>query len=195
MRGRMLHDEGGQLEFLRYGMREGEVIHAVSRETLNRMLIEAAAEHRGIELRVPGALPRRRSTLAHSDAARRAHRQVRSGALRASAGRRRRRLGGTPCTAGPWLHERDRGAAAARLQGAAPARDRRRLRLRAARAAHLAARRLHADRAAKSRQQLHRDAVPAASRRAELRIARPQRAPCRRCSRSSSPMPQSGSPI
>jgi kynurenine 3-monooxygenase len=50
MRGRMLHDEDGQLEFLRYGVREEEVLQAVSRESLNRMLIEAAAEHRGITL-------------------------------------------------------------------------------------------------------------------------------------------------
>jgi kynurenine 3-monooxygenase len=50
MRGRMLHDEGGQLEFLRYGMRADEVLQAVSREALNRTLIEAAAERPAITL-------------------------------------------------------------------------------------------------------------------------------------------------
>ena len=47
---------------------------------------------------------------------------------------------------------------------------------RQARAACLAARRLHADRAAESRRQLHRHAVPAASGRRELRIAHRARA-------------------
>ena len=46
------------------------------------------------------------------------------------------------------------------------------LRARAERAAHLAARRVHADRAAESRPHVHGDAVPAASRRAELRERR-----------------------
>jgi kynurenine 3-monooxygenase len=51
MPGRMLHDEHGTLQFLRYGQNEREVIYAVSRERLNLILIEAAAQCPGIELR------------------------------------------------------------------------------------------------------------------------------------------------
>ena len=51
MPGRMVHDEHGTLQFLRYGQNEREVIYAVSRERLNLILIEAAAQCPGIELR------------------------------------------------------------------------------------------------------------------------------------------------
>jgi kynurenine 3-monooxygenase len=51
MPGRMLHDEHGALQFLPYGQNEREVIHALSRERLNRILIDAAAECPAIELR------------------------------------------------------------------------------------------------------------------------------------------------
>jgi kynurenine 3-monooxygenase len=51
MPGRMLHDEHGALQFLRYGQNEHEVIYAIGRERLNRVLIDAAAGHPGIELR------------------------------------------------------------------------------------------------------------------------------------------------
>ena len=51
MRGRRLHDLAGDGPLLEYGQRAEEVIHAVSRERLNRVLIEAAAECPGIELR------------------------------------------------------------------------------------------------------------------------------------------------
>jgi kynurenine 3-monooxygenase len=50
MPGRMLHDEHAKLQFLPYGQAEHEVIHAISREGLNRILLEAVAEHGGIEL-------------------------------------------------------------------------------------------------------------------------------------------------
>jgi kynurenine 3-monooxygenase len=50
MAGRMLHDEQARLQFLPYGQDEREVIHAVGREPLTRILIEAVAEHPGIEL-------------------------------------------------------------------------------------------------------------------------------------------------
>jgi kynurenine 3-monooxygenase len=50
MSGRMLHDERGALQFLPYGQNAREVIYAVSRELLNRALIEAAAECPRIEL-------------------------------------------------------------------------------------------------------------------------------------------------
>ena len=51
MPGRMLHDLQGALQFLPYGQNEYEVIYAISRERLNRMLVEAAAEQPQIELR------------------------------------------------------------------------------------------------------------------------------------------------
>ena len=51
MPGRMLHQEDGSLQFLAYGSKQQEVIYAVSREQLNRLLIEAAAECPRIELR------------------------------------------------------------------------------------------------------------------------------------------------
>jgi len=51
MPGRMLHDENGALQFLPYGQDQHEVIYAIGRERLNRILIDAAAAHPGIELR------------------------------------------------------------------------------------------------------------------------------------------------
>ncbi len=50
MWGRMLHDGHGGLTFLRYGQQAHEVIHSISRELLNRVLIQAAAEHGAIQL-------------------------------------------------------------------------------------------------------------------------------------------------
>jgi kynurenine 3-monooxygenase len=50
MRGRRLHDLGGRGPLLAYGQRAHEVIHAVSRVRLNRVLVEAAAELPSIEL-------------------------------------------------------------------------------------------------------------------------------------------------
>ncbi len=50
MPGRMLHDEQGALQFLRYGQHAREAIYAISRERLNCLLIDAAAERPHIEL-------------------------------------------------------------------------------------------------------------------------------------------------
>ena len=50
MRGRMLHDEHAALQLLPYGQDQNEVIHAISRERLNRILVEAAASSPHIEL-------------------------------------------------------------------------------------------------------------------------------------------------
>lgn len=49
MRGRMLHDERGQLTFTPYGRTPTEVIHSVSRPGLNRLLMDAA-EAAGVKL-------------------------------------------------------------------------------------------------------------------------------------------------
>ena len=51
MRGRQLHDLDGGGALLPYGQHQGEVIHAVSRARLNTVLIAAAAQLPGIELR------------------------------------------------------------------------------------------------------------------------------------------------
>jgi len=50
MRGRLLHDEHGARSFLPYGSRDSEVIWSISRERLNLLLLQAAAEHPAIEL-------------------------------------------------------------------------------------------------------------------------------------------------
>jgi kynurenine 3-monooxygenase len=50
MPGRMLHDERQRLEFMQYGQNELEVNYAVSRGRLNRVLIDAVAEHPAVEL-------------------------------------------------------------------------------------------------------------------------------------------------
>jgi hypothetical protein len=50
MPGRMLHDEQQRQQFVPYGRNEREINHAVSRERLNRLIVEAAAEHPLIEL-------------------------------------------------------------------------------------------------------------------------------------------------
>jgi len=44
MRGRMVHDEAGGLDFQPYGQREDEVIYSVSRPGLNAVLLDAAEE-------------------------------------------------------------------------------------------------------------------------------------------------------
>ena len=44
MRGRVLHDEDGELDFQPYGNKPEEVIHSVSRSELNKTLMDAAEE-------------------------------------------------------------------------------------------------------------------------------------------------------
>jgi kynurenine 3-monooxygenase len=48
MRGRMVHEHDGATELQMYGVRPEEVIHSVSRATLNRVLIEEAAALPGV---------------------------------------------------------------------------------------------------------------------------------------------------
>jgi kynurenine 3-monooxygenase len=50
MRGRMMHSEQGKLSFQRYGSDDREVIHSVSRATLNQILLDAAARAPGVSL-------------------------------------------------------------------------------------------------------------------------------------------------
>ena len=50
MRGRMLHSVDGQTEFLPYGQRPHEVIHSVSRQKLNSLLLTAAEEASDVEV-------------------------------------------------------------------------------------------------------------------------------------------------
>jgi kynurenine 3-monooxygenase len=51
MRGRMLHDERGGLDFQAYGNKPNEVIHSVSRGDLNRRLMDAAEETGRVDFR------------------------------------------------------------------------------------------------------------------------------------------------
>jgi kynurenine 3-monooxygenase len=50
MRGRMVHDRGGAVALQPYGQREHEVIYSVGRADLNRVLIEAAAQHGNVSV-------------------------------------------------------------------------------------------------------------------------------------------------
>lgn len=50
MRGRMVHNENGETEFLRYGQRENEEIYSVTRLGLNRVLLGVADETPNIKL-------------------------------------------------------------------------------------------------------------------------------------------------
>ena len=51
MRGRMVHDLGGEQRFLPYGQRAAEEIYSVSRATLNTLLYELATIQHGVEYR------------------------------------------------------------------------------------------------------------------------------------------------
>jgi kynurenine 3-monooxygenase len=51
MRGRMVHELTGQTALQAYGQREHEVIWSVGRADLNRVLIEEAVRHAGVEVR------------------------------------------------------------------------------------------------------------------------------------------------
>jgi kynurenine 3-monooxygenase len=51
MRGRMLHDEGGQQSFLPYGSGPHEVIYSISRSRLTAALLDFAERERHVELR------------------------------------------------------------------------------------------------------------------------------------------------
>ncbi len=51
MRGRMVHEPGAAPALLPYGQREHEVIYSVGRADLNRVLIEAATAHAGVQVR------------------------------------------------------------------------------------------------------------------------------------------------
>ncbi len=50
MKGRMLHDLDGKTTFVPYGQKESEVIHSVSRGSLNRVLLDKAASHDRVEI-------------------------------------------------------------------------------------------------------------------------------------------------
>lgn len=50
MRGRMMHDDTGKLTFQPYGVDPTQVINSVSRNGLNRLLIEAAASQPNVQL-------------------------------------------------------------------------------------------------------------------------------------------------
>ena len=170
MRGRMVHERAGRAALQPYGQREHEVIYSVGRADLNRVLIDAAARHGAVSVRFGQHLPGR------------GQRRVPPEAPRAAAASTRVPLTPTLATDGAGSAVRASLAAAGLVKVREEWLDhdykelthlrRRRRRARAPRAAHLAARRLHADRTAQHRRQFHRDAVPAAQRCAELRRSR-----------------------
>jgi kynurenine 3-monooxygenase len=51
MRGRLVHHEDGATELQSYGHRPGEQIYSISRAELNRVLLDAAAEDHGVDIR------------------------------------------------------------------------------------------------------------------------------------------------
>ena len=51
MHGRMVHSLSGETHLQPYGQRESEIVYSVSRAELNRVLIEAAAQHSTVSLR------------------------------------------------------------------------------------------------------------------------------------------------
>ena len=94
MPGRMLHDEHAALQFLPYGQNEREVIYAISRERLNRILIEGGGRASGHRAALQHTLHRPGPASRHAAAVRRGRRQRAQRALRGAARRRRRRLRG-----------------------------------------------------------------------------------------------------
>ncbi len=51
MRGRLVHHEDGATELQKYGQRSDEQIYSVSRAELNRLLLDAAEEDHGVDIR------------------------------------------------------------------------------------------------------------------------------------------------
>ena len=170
------------LQLLPYGQSEHEVIYSVGREPLNRMLIEAAARHpqhrAAASTRAASSVDPHGATLQLRD--------ERSGRTRSESFELPLAADGAGSAVRAALVARgcsrveEQALATTTRSCTIPATTRRagRLCVRAARAAHLAARRLHADRAAQHRRQLHRHAVPAAPGRSRLRSPRPT---ARRC--------------
>ncbi len=68
MRGRLLHEREGSTAFLPYGQTEDEVIYSISRTTLTRALVEAAAAAPGLRLHFGQACAGVRPASAHSPA-------------------------------------------------------------------------------------------------------------------------------
>src|SRR5262249_28401907 len=50
MKGRMLHDTEERTTFVPYGQKESEVIHSVSRGSLNQLLLEKAGSYPNVEI-------------------------------------------------------------------------------------------------------------------------------------------------
>ncbi len=166
MAGRMLHDEEGRLRLIPYGNKPHEVIYSVSRAGLNTLLLDAAESTGRVSIRFG-------ETVCGVDFA---DRQVRflagedpepanaSDALRRPHRDGWKRLGGSRRDPGTDRRTARRGAARPRVQGALDSRGGRRpIPDGEGRPAHLAERRIHADRAPQPRRQFHRDPVSAES--------------------------------
>ena len=50
MRGRVIHGRDGSTQFQPYGKNEGEVLHSIDRNELNRLLLERAEQHANVRL-------------------------------------------------------------------------------------------------------------------------------------------------
>ena len=183
----MVHDPDGRAAVPAVRPARGEEIYSVSRAALNTLLYELAAERHGVEYRfgehcvgvdsrrdAAHRIARRRAAAARGRRRVRGRRRGLRGAPRARGARRDRRHAKS-CSTTATRSSRSRRASGE-------------FALEPGRAAHLAARRIHADRAAEPRPHLHGDAVPAAPRRAELRERR-RRAQARASSSASSRTP------
>ena len=170
MRGRRLHAPDGTLSFAAYGQRPHEVIYSVSRPGLTRALLDHAQRHYGIEprfLQAARTLDFERDELVMLDEVTGDTWMQPLAPLIAADGAgsivRRALVGqcGVHVTEDMLEHGYKELTLPAARRRLAPHRPRC--------AAHLAARRLHADRAAQPRRQLHGDAVPGTEgRRREL---------------------------
>ena len=181
----MVHEHDGTAELQMYGVRPEEVIYSVSRAGLNRALVEAAASYPNVELRFGQlciGLAHEKGTLEMRDEEtgriyEAAHRPTiatdGAGSAVRDALRRARGVDGS------------RRAARSRLQGTHDSGARWQTRDGSERAAHLAARRIHADRAAQSRRHVHRHAVSGAHRREQFRAGSPRPPQSMRSSRAS----------
>ena len=172
MRGRMIHDEHGQTTLQRYGQNDNEVIHSVSRAELNKLLLTELERSASIQVQF-------RHNCQGLD--------FTSGRLRLldESDGRVKEVAATPVIGADGASSAVRAAmhADGRTQASEevlshrykeltiPAGPGGKHRMETNALAHLAARRLHADRAAQYRRQFHRHAVPAGGGAGEFRHA------------------------
>ncbi len=161
MPGRLLHAADETLSFVPYGQREQEVIHSVSRPGLNRILLDAA-EGAGVKIHfrhsvVDGDFQRGQVLIRDEATGTTCELPMQRIIAADGAGSPLRRAlaaqPGVTCTEDLLQHEYKELVVAGRsVRRSSHSQER---------PAHLAARRLHADRPAQSRRQFHTDIVSA----------------------------------